>query len=159
MSIEAAFDKKFESALSDAHKTHRRTAFFTGTAYSVGQAMNVVCEGVMLFIASIFVASSRYTFGQMLQVFSLIMFSVTFGAQTMSYVPAVSRCAAAAHDLLKLYDLSEDTEESHGKEVFPIKGAINFDNVDFVYPSRKDTKALNALSLSIKAGECVGIVG
>jgi ATP-binding cassette subfamily B (MDR/TAP) protein 1 len=160
MSIEAVFDEKFEQAMAMAHKTHRKTAFFTGTAYSVGQAMNVTAEGVMLYVASIFVASGRYTFAQMLQVFTLIMFSVTFAAQTMSYVPALSRASAAAHDLLKLYELSEDTEESQGKQTYhPVQGSIAFDQINFSYPSRKEVKALDGLSFFIKAGETVGVVG
>ncbi|MBV9550659.1 MAG: ATP-binding cassette domain-containing protein [Alphaproteobacteria bacterium] len=38
-------------------------------------------------------------------------------------------------------------------------GAIAFDNVEFRYPSRPETAALNAFSLDVAAGEAVALVG
>lgn len=39
----------------------------------------------MLLVGAIFVVHGRYTFSKMLQVFSLIMFTVTFAGQLMNY--------------------------------------------------------------------------
>jgi ATP-binding cassette subfamily B (MDR/TAP) protein 1 len=39
----------------------------------------------MFYVGALLIASGRYDFAKMLQVFSLIIFSVTFSAQILSY--------------------------------------------------------------------------
>lgn len=41
----------------------------------------------------------------------------------------------------------------------PVKGAIEFERVNFCYPSRPDTAAIDDLSIHIKSGQRVAIVG
>src|SRR4029077_16451049 len=41
----------------------------------------------------------------------------------------------------------------------PARGDVGFDNVSFNYPTRPDIKAIEGVSLSVKAGEKVAIVG
>jgi len=40
-----------------------------------------------------------------------------------------------------------------------INGDIEFDNVNFIYPSRKDVSVLNNLNLIIRAGQTTALVG
>lgn len=74
-------------------------------------------------------------------------------------MPGVAKATQAAVDLWRLLDLSTETKESEGRMTFPIKGDITFDDVDFAYPTRPDVPILRGTSFSVKAGECVGIVG
>lgn len=60
--------------------------------------------------------------------------------------------------------LKEETEPvSTGRPVveepFKLKGNVQFDNVYFSYPSRKDIPVLQGLNLEAKAGQQIGIVG
>ncbi len=41
----------------------------------------------------------------------------------------------------------------------PARGDVNFDNVSFAYPTRPDARAVDGVSLSVRAGEKVAIVG
>ena len=50
---------------------------------------------MMFYIGAIFISRGRYTFPQMLQVFSLITFTVSFAAQTMSYGKLCFRCSSS----------------------------------------------------------------
>lgn len=50
MSIEAVFDHNYLEAIEASHKTHKRTALYTGTVYSVGLAMNVIVTGVHSYL-------------------------------------------------------------------------------------------------------------
>lgn len=85
MAIEPVFVSKFKEGVTKCYASHRKTAFFTGTAYSVGQGMNVLAQALILYIGALLINAGRYEFGQMIQVLSLVLFSVTFAAQTMSY--------------------------------------------------------------------------
>ncbi|CAF2881180.1 unnamed protein product [Rotaria sp. Silwood2] len=49
----------------------------------------------------------------------------------------------------------EDTESTYNN----INGDIEFDNVNFIYPSRKDAPILRNLSLIARAGQTTALVG
>lgn len=74
-------------------------------------------------------------------------------------VPGIAKATQAAMDFWRLLDLSTETKEAEGRMTFPIKGDISFDAVNFAYPTRPDVPILRNTSFSVKAGECVGIVG
>jgi ATP-binding cassette subfamily B (MDR/TAP) protein 1 len=134
----------------------------------------------MLYVGALLITKGRYDYPKMLQVFSLILFAVTFAGQLMGYrehfsphsfeilslirfldriVPSMAKSIAASIDLLRLLDLPEETSESQGRMTFPVHGDISFKDVEFAYPSRPDAPVLKGLSFDIKAGQCVGIVG
>ena len=65
----------------------------------------------------------------------------------------------ATRDFNRLLKLTTDTDESHGFACPPITGAISFNNVSFSYPERPDIPVLKNLSVDMKQGESVAIVG
>ncbi|KHJ99471.1 ABC transporter transmembrane region, partial [Oesophagostomum dentatum] len=52
-----------------------------------------------------------------------------------------------------------DSYSEEGKTPTNVTGEIVFEDVHFRYPTRKDTKVLNGLSITIKPGETVAFVG
>lgn len=137
----------------------------------------------MLYIGALLIVKGRYDFPKMLQVFTLIVFAVTFAGQLMGYrkskripsqdypflhrltlfftiiVPSMAKSITASIDLLRLLDLAEESSESEGRMTFPLQGHISFRDVNFAYPSRPDITVLKGLSFDVKPGQCVGIVG
>lgn len=52
-----------------------------------------------------------------------------------------------------------NSESDNGETPSSVTGNIEFKNVEFNYPSRKEIKILDRLSLTIKAGQTVALVG
>ena len=52
-----------------------------------------------------------------------------------------------------------DVWKDDTKSIYNINGDIEFDNVNFMYPSRKDTSVLRNLSLIARAGQTTALVG
>ena len=134
----------------------------------------------MFYVGAVLMVDGRYTFSKMVEVFTLILFSITFSSQIMAHrafrhpfdcwpgadpscftstVPHLTKSTRACVDLTRLLDLSLDTAESHGQTTLPIAGRIVFDQVDFAYPQRQEVQVLRGMSFVVEPGECVGIVG
>ncbi|GAA5945971.1 hypothetical protein JCM3775_007566 [Rhodotorula graminis] len=159
MSIQSVFANTFEDSARTAMAGGVKAAPFTAAGFASVNTLTYLTEALMLYIGAILVTSGRYSFSKMLQVFSIIIFTVTFSSGLMNYLPGMAKCLRAANDLVRLLDLSDDTRESEGRMTFPIAGHVRFDDVAFAYPSRPDVPVLKGISFEIQPGETVGIVG
>jgi len=61
-------------------------------------------------------------------------------------------------ELLRATDTVNDPETS-APMAMPVKGELQFENVQFHYPSRPNMPALEDLNLTVKAGETIALVG
>ncbi|MGI9483641.1 MAG: ABC transporter transmembrane domain-containing protein, partial [Hyphomicrobiales bacterium] len=73
----------------------------------------------------------------------------------------VQLAAGAAERLSELLETEPDiiVPEIPAKLPEPVRGDIDFDDVSFTYPTRPDTLAMDHMSLSVKPGEKIAIVG
>ncbi len=70
----------------------------------------------------------------------------------------LQRAAGAAERLLELLHVDSEISD-FGVDQTDSKSSLKFDNVVFAYPSRPEQKAINNLSLEIKAGRTTALVG
>lgn len=159
LSLESLLREKFLDATVKSRKMFVRSAPLGGISYGLNIAMTYLAEGLMLYVGAVLVIKDIYTFDKLSRVFSLIIFSVTFCGQMISSVPSYSKSVRAAMDLLRIVCLPIGAKETRGDLRVPLKGQIEFRQVDFIYPSRPDFPVLKGVSFVINPGECVGIVG
>ncbi|KAL2547075.1 ABC transporter B family member 15 [Forsythia ovata] len=76
-------------------------------------------------------------------------------------LPSITEASAAAKGIFELIDHIPqiDSENAKGKVLADVRGQIEFREVYFSYPSRKDTLILQGFNLKLKAGKTVGLVG
>ncbi|XP_064862535.1 ATP-dependent translocase ABCB1-like [Oncorhynchus nerka] len=65
---------------------------------------------------------------------------------------------------LKVYNIIDNkphinSYSDHGHKPDVIKGNIEFNNIHFTYPSRPNVKVLNGMSLSVRSGQTIALVG
>lgn len=159
MALEPVFSSNFHDATLDAENNGRRGAAVSGFGFGLGEALTYLAEALMYYVGAVLIIKGTYNFEKMLIVFNLIIFAVTFAAQTMAYLPDLSKAVRATADLDKLLSLSNFTSETPGSETSIINGSIEFKDVGFSYPTRSDVQVLSGMSFQIKAGETVCVVG
>jgi len=117
--------------------------------------------GFILWVGGHDVVAGRLSGGQLSAfIFYAVMMAV--GVGTISEVIGdLQRAAGATERLMEL--LATESEISAPADPValpsPAKGAIDFDNVTFYYPSRPDTPALRDFSLAAQPGEKLALVG
>ncbi|CAF2451835.1 unnamed protein product [Rotaria sp. Silwood2] len=83
-----------------------------------------------------------------------------------TFFQSFSEARGAASSVFRLIEEGNDTSinetdvwKENTESICNINGDIEFDNVNFIYPSRKDTPVLRNLSLIARAGQTTAIVG
>lgn len=95
----------------------------------------------------------------------IVFFGVLSGAQNMGLTSphleafAVARGSAAA--IFQVLDRvpTIDSLSKEGRRLESVNGDIEFRNIVFRYPARKDVQVLRGLNLKINRGETVALVG
>ncbi len=153
----ARFESHVSAATKAAQSRIRARAFLTAIVITLmfGAIVTVLWFGGKDVLAGRITAGDLSAF-----VFYSIVVAGAVGAIS-EVVADLQRAAGAAERLSELLAMRPEII-SHPAAIVsaPIDGAdVRFDKVSFAYPARSHTYALNNLSLDIKAGETVAIVG
>ncbi|ELU13296.1 hypothetical protein CAPTEDRAFT_217926 [Capitella teleta] len=101
------------------------------------------------------------TVGDPGNVFSAIVFGAMSAGQASSFAPDYGKAKIAAAKLLQLFDRVPliDSSSSEGESPSDVAGCVTFKDVKFNYATRPDVPVLQGLSLTVKQGETVALVG
>ena len=120
----------------------------------------VAFSGVMgvLWVGAIDVRSGLTSAGQLVQfvIYATIVASST--AALSELWSELQRAAGATERLVELLN-AQDTIADPRAPKMPIVGSLVFENVNFTFPSRPNSLALNDVSFTINPGETVALVG
>ncbi|MDB4095809.1 ABC transporter transmembrane domain-containing protein [Amylibacter sp.] len=93
-----------------------------------------------------------------------VIYAVLVGSSVTAFAEfwgEMQRAAGATERLIELLnseDVVKDPERPDQLEL-PVKGALEFENLSFYYPSRPNTAALDGFSLKVNPGETIALVG
>ncbi|MDH3510023.1 MAG: ABC transporter transmembrane domain-containing protein [Gammaproteobacteria bacterium] len=116
---------------------------------------------IVLWIGARAVLAGDMSGGELSQFVLYAMFVAVSGASLSEQWGELQRAAGAMERLLELLHAEPQIKAPENPVELPAvrQGRVRFDNVSFNYPSRPDTKALDAFSIDIKPGEKVAFVG
>lgn len=104
---------------------------------------------------------SDFTVSDLLLVFFTVITAVFSLGNAAPFLTTFASAKAAAYEIFEIIDRVPDidSKSTKGRKLDNLIGNIEFDNVKFKYPARKDVQVLNGLSLKIEAGQTVALVG
>lgn len=158
---EAHTRERFDSAAEAAYASGVHRIRIKAGLIAAVMLIGFCAIGVILWIGGHDVFAGRITAGQ-LSAFVFYAAVVASGAGTVSEVwGEIQRAAGATERLFELLDTQPALRAQPPVIALPenIAGAIRFDDVRFVYPSRLETTVLDGVSFSVHAGERVALVG
>jgi ATP-binding cassette subfamily B protein len=115
----------------------------------------------VLWVGARDVRAGDMTQGALVQ-FVIYAVMVAGGVAALSEIwGELQRASGATERLVELLHTEDSVKDPDNPMVLPqpVEGRIAFEDVNFVYPSRPDTKALDHVSLTIEPGETVAFVG
>ncbi|XP_036430543.1 ATP-binding cassette sub-family B member 10, mitochondrial [Colossoma macropomum] len=133
-----------------------RSGFFGAT----GLSGNIIILSV-LYKGGLLMASEHMTVGELS---SFLMYAFWVGVSVAGFSSFYSELMKGFGAGTRLWELMERKPElplNEGLMLKPeqLKGALEFHNVSFAYPTRKDAPIFEDLSLSVPAGSVMAVVG
>ncbi|XP_060906590.1 ATP-binding cassette, sub-family B (MDR/TAP), member 4 [Labrus mixtus] len=153
--------ERYNKYLVDAKDMGIKKALSSNISMGFSFLMIYLTYALAFWYGSRLVLEKEYTIGTVLTVFFVVLIGAFTIGQTSPNIQTFASARGAAHKVYSIID-QQPNIDSYSEEGFKpdfIKGDIEFKNINFNYPSRPDTKVLNNLSLSVKSGQTIALVG
>jgi ATP-binding cassette subfamily B (MDR/TAP) protein 1 len=159
LSLESYFRQNHEDAALEVLKVGIRKGFYVGIFYGLSQSSMLFIVALVFHYGGVLLTSQQATLADIMQVFTLLLLSVSTATMILASIPQLSFSCEAAARILRLADLPTDSHEHTGNARVPHVGDITFHDVTFRYPTRPNAVVLNKVNFNIAAGSCVALVG
>lgn len=138
-----------------------RSNLKNSTLYAASQSLMFLCIALGFWYGGKLIGDGEYSLFQFFIVFTEIIFTVQSAGTVFSFAGDMGKAKNAATELRKLFDRQPkvDPWSKDGEKVEHVDGTIEFRDVHFRYPTRPDVPVLRGLSLTVKPGQYVALVG
>lgn len=153
----------YSNNLGDAENMAKKKGLLAGLFSGLSSFLFNICFGIGIYYGAYLARADceNYTVSNIMQSFFCIITTTFSVGQALPFLKDLAEAKGAAK---KVYDILEtksaiDVFETNGKELGSLRGEIEFEDVEFSYPQRKDVKILKGLNFKIPAGKTVALVG
>ncbi|XP_061530011.1 ATP-dependent translocase ABCB1-like isoform X4 [Phycodurus eques] len=153
--------QRYHKNLEEAKNMGIKKAISSNTAMGFTFMMIFLSYALAFWYGSTLVRSKEYTTGTVLTVLFALIFGAIALGQTSPNIQSFSSALGAAHQVYRIIDTkpSIDSYSESGFKPDVITGNIELKKIHFKYPSRPEVKVLNNMSLRIKSGQTIALVG
>ncbi|KAJ5610629.1 hypothetical protein N7510_007348 [Penicillium lagena] len=159
LTLEGYFHRKQLKAITHCLRIGLKRAIYTGMLFGMVES-SVVFSSALIFYYGAVLVTHEFNVNDVMMVFSMLLFSIGYAAQILSWIPQINTSRETATQLLRLASLPEAESHEHlgtvnASDLTPIQ----FNKVNFRYPSRPNTLVLKDVSINIQRNSCTAIVG
>lgn len=155
--------KSFNDIIMESHKKLKKQCFVNGIFFGVSQFILYISYSIIFYASGVFISDGSLTLGNMLKVFLTAMLSSVYVGTIQSYVGDLENAYSSLNSIFKIVETpsSIDPLQDIPQSLKPltITGKIEFKNVSFSYPTRKQSRIFSNLSFVIEPGQSVAFVG
>ncbi|KAL5006626.1 hypothetical protein ScPMuIL_015432 [Solemya velum] len=158
---EESFCIKLNTILKEILVKSQRKTVLDSLAMGLGTCVMFFGYAGAMAYGSYLVETDGMDFSDTFKVFSAIMFTSMMIAQNALVVSQYFNAKVATSRLLRIIDDKPaiDITDEDGEKPKQFSGAMNFENVQFHYPVRKEAPVLCSLNLDVNPGQTLALVG
>lgn len=129
--------------------------------YASSQGLSFFCMALGFWYGGTLLGKHEYTIFQFFVCFSEVIFGAQSAGTVFSFAPDMGKAKNAAAEFKKLFDRRPaiDVWSEDGDKLDNVEGTIEFRDVHFRYPNRPEQAVLRGLSLTVKPGQYIALVG
>ncbi|KGO60934.1 ABC transporter, integral membrane type 1 [Penicillium expansum] len=160
LTLEGHFHRKQANAIARCLLLGLKRAIYTGMLFGMVESTVIFSSALIFYYGAVLAASHEFNVNDVMMVFSILLFSIGYAAQLLSWIPQINTSREIATQLIRLAKLPHDGSHEHlgGLTVSKLT-PIKLTNVNFRYPSRPNTTVLQNVSISIPPNSCTALVG
>ncbi|KAH7415620.1 hypothetical protein KP509_14G054100 [Ceratopteris richardii] len=151
----------FAKALEEPAKRSFLRGNISGFFLGFSQCCMYSSYALVLWYGSRLVKDGTSDFGSVMKVFMVLMITAFAVAETLSLTPDIIKGSEAIQSVFEILDRRTriDPDDPSGEIVSKVRGNIALVDVEFAYPTRPDVTVFKNFNLSVKAGDCLALVG
>ncbi len=149
-----AIENNIKEVADAGIEVDKNTANFGAWMYVVPHTMSAIC----LVFCSILALYRHIGVGEIVLFQSIFTSLSGYITSLVNAIPQISKGSEAVRSISEIMH-AKDVEINSGKIVVPdITGRVDFENITYRYPNA-EVATIKDFSLSVKAGECIAVVG
>ncbi|XP_053483597.1 ATP-dependent translocase ABCB1 isoform X1 [Ictalurus furcatus] len=155
--------QRYETNLENAKNFGVRKAITTNVSLGITQFFILGTYALAFWYGTKLAVDEpdNYSIGRVLTVFFSVMIGAFSLGQGAPNLESVATARGAAYPIYETIDMPRpiDSSSKEGHKPDRVIGDIEFKNIHFSYPSRKDVKILQGMSLKVPHGKTIALVG
>ncbi|XP_055939948.1 ATP-dependent translocase ABCB1-like [Argiope bruennichi] len=160
LSLENRFYERYVSNLLTPFKENKKNSRLYALAYAFSQAIMFFAYAAAFRLGAFLVAKNDMEPVNVYRVFFAMAFSAVAVGQWTLYLPDYAKAKLSAGLVFHLMNLVPNIDSSSEGGMRPeVNGKIDFIDVKFRYPCRRNVQVLQGITLTINPGQTVALVG
>ncbi|XP_060570521.1 ATP-dependent translocase ABCB1-like isoform X2 [Ruditapes philippinarum] len=153
--------KRYEEKLEYCKNLGIKKSYITGTGQGFPMLVMFSAYALAFWYGTEQVKSGDMTGGTVITVFFCVLIGTFSIGNITPHLTAIVGAKGAAAVLIDIIDNDPEIDASSrdGEDLQDIHGNIEFKDVDFTYPTRKDVSVLKSFNMNVRSGETVALVG
>uniref|UniRef100_A0A6Q2YSK6 ABC-type xenobiotic transporter n=1 Tax=Esox lucius TaxID=8010 RepID=A0A6Q2YSK6_ESOLU len=155
--------EKYENNLEDAKNYGIKKAITTNVSMGLTQFVIFGAYALAFWYGTKLSVDEpeNYTIGKTITVFFSVMIGAFSLGQGAPNLEAIAKARGAAYEVYKTIDQPRpiDSSSKEGHKPDHVRGDIEFKDIHFNYPSRKEVKILQGVNLTVPRGKTIALVG
>ncbi|XP_066910223.1 ATP-dependent translocase ABCB1-like isoform X2 [Clytia hemisphaerica] len=155
------FYERFSCLLQEPYPKSKTQAHWYGVTFGSARGLSFFANSAAFALGGYLVQNDELGFQDVFKIIIAATFGSMIAGQALSFTPDYLSAKVAAGRLFKLFDTESkiDVNQPGGKIKECLDGDVDFLDVQFNYPTRPDVPVLQGLSLQIRTGQKVALVG